>query len=74
MHFYAFKKGLKTGIYYLRTKPKAKAQQFTIDPKMIEDKKKKETVLDEPSFEEESNLLNAPICRRDNPNCEACGS
>lgn len=32
MHFYAWKQGLKTGIYYLRTKAKAAAQQFTIDP------------------------------------------
>ena len=32
MHFYAWQKGLKTGIYYLRSKPKAKTQQFTIVP------------------------------------------
>ena len=32
MHFYAWQSGLKTGIYYLRTKPKAKVQQFTIEP------------------------------------------
>jgi ribonucleotide reductase alpha subunit len=32
MHFYAWDKGLKTGIYYLRTKPKHQAQQFTIEP------------------------------------------
>ena len=32
MHFYAWSKGLKTGIYYLRTKPPVSAQQFTIDP------------------------------------------
>jgi ribonucleoside-diphosphate reductase alpha subunit len=32
MHFFAWKKGLKTGIYYLRTKAKAAAQQFTIEP------------------------------------------
>jgi ribonucleotide reductase alpha subunit len=32
MLFYAWKQGLKTGMYYLRTKPKAKAQQFTLDP------------------------------------------
>jgi len=32
MHFYAWKKGLKTGQYYLRTKPSVRAQQFTIDP------------------------------------------
>ncbi len=31
MHFYAWKKGLKTGMYYLRTKPKADAIQFTVD-------------------------------------------
>jgi len=32
MHFYSWKKGLKTGIYYLRRKPKHNAQQFTIEP------------------------------------------
>ena len=33
MHFYIWSSGLKTGMYYLRTKPKASTQQFTIDPK-----------------------------------------
>lgn len=32
MHFYSWSKGLKTGQYYLRTKPVAQAQQFTIEP------------------------------------------
>jgi ribonucleoside-diphosphate reductase alpha subunit len=32
MHVYAWKKGLKTGCYYLRTKAVAKAQQFTVEP------------------------------------------
>ena len=32
MHFYAWKQGLKTGLYYLRTRPSSKAIQFTIDP------------------------------------------
>jgi len=31
MHFYGWKRGLKTGIYYLRTRPSAQAIQFTID-------------------------------------------
>ena len=31
MHFYAWKKGLKTGMYYLRTRPRADAIQFTVD-------------------------------------------
>lgn len=32
IHFYTWTCGLKTGMYYLRTKPKANTQQFTIDP------------------------------------------
>ena len=32
MHFYAWKSGLKTGMYYLRRKPKHQPQQFTIEP------------------------------------------
>merc|ERR1712127_906645 len=35
MHFYAWKKGLKTGMYYLRTKPKADAIQFTVNQAML---------------------------------------
>ncbi|MFN8416468.1 MAG: ribonucleoside-diphosphate reductase subunit alpha [Cytophagaceae bacterium] len=31
LHFYAWKKGLKTGMYYLRTKPAANAIQFTVE-------------------------------------------
>lgn len=32
MHLFAWKQGLKTGCYYLRTKSVAKAQQFTVEP------------------------------------------
>jgi ribonucleoside-diphosphate reductase alpha subunit len=35
MHFYAWKKGLKTGCYYLRTKAAVMAQKFTVDPKFL---------------------------------------
>ncbi|XP_064405543.1 ribonucleoside-diphosphate reductase large subunit-like [Halichondria panicea] len=35
MHFYAWEKGLKTGMYYLRTKAAANAIQFTIDQTMV---------------------------------------
>lgn len=31
IHFYSWKMGLKTGMYYLRTKPAANAIQFTVD-------------------------------------------
>ena len=33
MHFYSWKKGLKTGIYYLRTRPVARVQAFTLESK-----------------------------------------
>ena len=40
MHFYAWKKGLKTGIYYLRTKGASDAGKFSVDPEL--EKKLKE--------------------------------
>ena len=43
IHFYTWNSGLKTGMYYLRTKPKANTQQFTIDPT----KAKSNIVVDE---------------------------
>jgi ribonucleotide reductase alpha subunit len=36
MHFYSWKQGLKTGIYYLRRKAKHQAQQFTLEPERKE--------------------------------------
>jgi ribonucleotide reductase alpha subunit len=35
MHFYAWKRGLKTGIYYLRTKSAVQAIKFTVDPALL---------------------------------------
>jgi ribonucleoside-diphosphate reductase alpha chain len=35
MHFYTWKKGLKTGCYYLRTKAPVAAQKFTVDPRLM---------------------------------------
>ena len=46
MHFYSWKAGLKTGIYYLRRKPKHQPQQFTIQP---ENKNKKiNSIINDP--------------------------
>ena len=36
MHFYAWKQGLKTGCYYLRTKAPVMAQKFTVDPRLLQ--------------------------------------
>jgi ribonucleoside-diphosphate reductase alpha chain len=35
MFFYAWNKGLKTGVYYLRRKAKHQAQQFTVEPEKM---------------------------------------
>ena len=43
MHFYSWKQGLKTGCYYLRTRPAADAIQFTVDTTAA-DKANKENV------------------------------
>jgi ribonucleoside-diphosphate reductase alpha chain len=50
MHFHAWKRGLKTGCYYLRTKAPVTAQKFTVEPvvpivtktETTDDKKKRE--------------------------------
>ena len=39
MHFHGWRKGLKTGLYYLRTRPKAKAQQVTVPVGPTEEQK-----------------------------------
>jgi ribonucleoside-diphosphate reductase subunit M1 len=43
MHFYGWKKGLKTGMYYLRTRPAAQAIQFTVDQNVLKDAKTQQT-------------------------------
>ncbi|ANB13330.1 ribonucleotide-diphosphate reductase subunit RNR1 [Sugiyamaella lignohabitans] len=39
MHFYGWKKGLKTGMYYLRTKAASAPIQFTVDQEVLKRKK-----------------------------------
>jgi len=66
MHFYAWKKGLKTGMYYLRTKAATDAIQFTVD----------KASLQEPIVAVSKDQREAEIsCSLDNPEgCEMCGS
>lgn len=74
MYFY---QGLKTGMYYLRSKPAANAIQFTVDQLALAKNKaeaNKATPSNkneaETSNEDEEKALAAQACRRDNP--EAC--
>ena len=72
MHFYSWKQGLKTGIYYLRTKPVVQAQQFTIQP----DQKPSQKTGSGTDSDGSDSSGGSPVlvCSRDNPDCEACGS
>ena len=45
MHYYSYSQGLKTGIYYLRRKPKHQPQQFTIEPTKQENVEEEEECL-----------------------------
>lgn len=65
MHFYGWEKGLKTGMYYLRTKAATDAIKFTID----------KSTIAEPTAELLEDAAAAIACSIDNPDdCEMCGS
>lgn len=71
MHFYAWKKGLKTGMYYLRSQAATAAIKFTLDKSALEPKVEKALEIDTTK-----NLKQDAIaCSLDNPEgCEMCGS
>jgi ribonucleoside-diphosphate reductase alpha chain len=62
MHFYAWKAGLKTGMYYLRTRAAVNAVQFTVKN-------------DAPIVKTQEEQMAAMVCSIDNPeDCVMCGS
>jgi len=64
MHFYAWKKGLKTGMYYLRTKAARDAVKFTVT---------KGTAVQPITQQVEKQASLEILCSLDNPdNCEMC--
>jgi ribonucleoside-diphosphate reductase alpha chain len=64
MHFYAWKRGLKTGMYYLRTTAAADAVKFTVE------KQAEPAIV--PVVSDEQKLADM-ACSLDNPDaCEAC--
>jgi ribonucleoside-diphosphate reductase alpha chain len=70
MHFYAWERGLKTGMYYLRTKAATDAIKFTVE------KQAEEQYTPINGGEHSHDLAIEQIaCSLDNPEaCEACGS
>lgn len=65
MHFHSWKKGLKTGIYYLRTTAAADAIKFTVD----------KTAASQTIAKDADQNKADMVCSLDNPEaCIACGS
>jgi ribonucleoside-diphosphate reductase alpha chain len=63
MHFYGWEKGLKTGMYYLRTKAATDAIKFTVE----------KTVVEEPTAKSLEEDAAAIACSLENPDsCEMC--
>jgi ribonucleoside-diphosphate reductase alpha chain len=72
MHFYAWKKGLKTGMYYLRTKAATDAIKFTVDKKYKEQPQDEQAAAsakpEEMTYEQQ-----VQACSIENgPDCEMC--
>jgi len=74
MHFYAWKKGLKTGMYYLRSQAATAAIQFTVDKGALEPEKT--VIASTPTMDlTKGQKQGAIACSLDNPDeCEMCGS
>jgi len=60
MHFYGWKKGLKTGMYYLRSQAAVDAIKFTVDSKMLE--------------QDAMSRLRTNLNTREEQECVNCGS
>lgn len=78
MHFYGWKKGLKTGMYYLRTKAAADAIKFTVDQTAIAKSLQAASLADKENAKEGENA-NAALgykpmkaCAIDNEGCISC--
>ncbi len=69
MHFYAWKKGLKTGMYYLRTQAAAQAVQFTVENQAG---KAMQPVIPQTNVTTETEIV-GEVCRMEE-GCVICGS
>ncbi|MFN3999466.1 ribonucleoside-diphosphate reductase subunit alpha [Algoriphagus sp.] len=71
MHFYAWKKGLKTGMYYLRSQAATAAIKFTLDKSSFDQKVEKVNEAEIAKTQKQD----AIACSLDDPEgCEMCGS
>lgn len=84
MHFYAWKKGLKTGMYYLRSRAAVDPIKFTLDAKhqnVVVNKKDAQSAQGDakPAVEQVRKMKpveagEVKLCSLDDPTCEACSA
>jgi len=75
MHFYGWKLGLKTGMYYLRTKPAAQAIQFTVDKSKISSSvATKENTSPAAAVDLSKNMATLACSINNQDDCVMCGS
>ena len=74
MHFYGWRQGLKTGMYYLRTKAATDAIKFTVDKKYkTQPQSEQVEQAEQASTEEMTYEQQVKACSIDNgPDCEMC--
>jgi ribonucleoside-diphosphate reductase alpha chain len=88
MHFYAWQKGLKTGMYYLRSKAATDPIKFTLSQKhqqkFVANKAMNEATVSATTTEAppapvamsalDVSQVQGKVCSIDNPDCEACSA
>jgi ribonucleoside-diphosphate reductase alpha chain len=82
MHFYAWKRGLKTGMYYLRTQSAAEAIKFTVDTEKLQKTTVNQQVVQpmmsgktiEEIAAQAQEVVSGAVCNLDDPDCIACSA
>ncbi len=70
LHMYTWRKGLKTGMYYLKQHSAVEAKKLSIDKSQLSDKSEK---MDKTEKSETTQEIQK-ACLRTNPDCASCGS
>lgn len=75
IHFYAWKMGLKTGMYYLRTKPAVNAIQFTVDKSKVKSRVSNgRSETNGKSEVDDANMAAITCSLQNKDECMSCGS
>ncbi|KEH32877.1 putative ribonucleoside-diphosphate reductase [Medicago truncatula] len=74
LHFHAWSKGLKTGMYYLRTRAASDAIKFTVDTSAIKDQPKVKEADDAEDEDDDAKMAQMVCSLTNRDECTSCGS